>query len=94
MCCYGIVSLPPNIPILVLERATSVSRALLSSLVAQFGGSIWCDETHLRFRDETTETWFRERFPTKSQTADIFIEKLRPYALSSVYISEATRTVC
>ncbi|HOO51343.1 MAG TPA: hypothetical protein PLK94_08670, partial [Alphaproteobacteria bacterium] len=89
MCCYGIVSLPPNVPISVLERATSVPRALISSLVAQFGGSIWCDETYLRFRDETTETWFRERFPTNSQAADIFIEKLRPYASSSVYISEA-----
>lgn len=89
MCCHGFVSLPPNVPISVLERATSVPRALISSLVAQFGGSIWCDESYLRFRDETTETWFRERFPTNSQTADIFVEKLRPYASSSVYISEA-----
>ena len=59
--------LPPTIPIDVLAGVTGVDRALIESLVAEFGQSFWYEHDLIHFRDEPTEDYFRSRY---GQTAE------------------------
>ena len=60
--CVGLAILPPFIPLTVLAVAANVNDAAVKSFVSDMGRPLWLSDTSVQFRDEPTETWFREKF--------------------------------
>lgn len=58
--CLGLATLPPFRPLSVLATAADVDEATVVSFVADLGRPLWLSDTSVQFRDEPTETWFRE----------------------------------
>jgi DNA-binding Xre family transcriptional regulator len=86
--CTGLASLPPHIPIEVLSAVTGVSIEHIKSFVSDIGRSLWLSDNTVQFRDEPTETWFRETFvPTEKSCGD-YIKLLEPIASQRSYIAE------
>ncbi|MBL7684291.1 MAG: hypothetical protein JNK00_13110 [Flavipsychrobacter sp.] len=86
--CTGLACLPPNISIDILAQAASVDRGTVVSFITDIGRSLWMSDSSVQFRDEPTETWFRETFSgNKSQYAK-YIENLESLADKSTYVAE------
>lgn len=86
--CTGLASLSPNIPIDVLALASGVPEESVRSFVADIGRSLWLTDSSVQFRDEPTETWFRETFSGNVSDFANYITKLEPLADHSAYVSE------
>ncbi|MDO1449183.1 hypothetical protein Q0590_23100 [Rhodocytophaga aerolata] len=86
--CLGLASLPPHIPIDVLSRAADVSVENVRSFVADIGRSLWLSDTSIQFRDEPTETWFRNTFLASKSDYEKYIVKLEPLANTLSYVAE------
>ncbi len=86
--CYGLAILPPFVPIDVLASVAEVKRSDVTSFIADFGKAIWLTDSHVQFRDEPTETWFRDNFIGNKGRAQSYIEKLKPLAEQYVYIAQ------
>lgn len=86
--CTGLASLSPNIPIDVLARASGVPQESVKSFVADIGRPLWLTDSSVQFRDEPTETWFRNKFCGAPSDFEQYIIKLEPLAEQSAYISE------
>jgi hypothetical protein len=88
--CVGLATLPPFIPIGVLSKAASVPESMIKSLVTDIGRPLWLvDNYAVQFRDEPTETWFKNTYAATKEQIQAYITRLRPFAASNVYISEA-----
>ncbi|MEX2347711.1 MAG: hypothetical protein WD511_00705 [Balneolaceae bacterium] len=87
--CIGLANLPPLVPISVLAKAASVDENLIKSFVIDIGRPLWLGENSVQFRDEPTESWFRDNFSASLQQLEDYIEKLKPFAKESPYVSEA-----
>jgi hypothetical protein len=86
--CVGLASLPPHIPIDVLSAVTGVSIEHIRSFISDIGRSLWLSDNTVQFRDEPTETWFRETFvPTEASCMD-YVLLLEPIASKRPYIAE------
>lgn len=86
--CLGLAILPPFIPIRVLATAADVDEATVKSFIADLGRPLWLSDTSVQFRDEPTETWFRERFSTTKDQIDSYIKRLEPLANKYPYVAE------
>jgi hypothetical protein len=85
--CMGLASLSPHIPIEILAKAAKVKPEAVKSFVADIGRALWVSDASVQFRDEPTETWFRQTFcATKADFAG-YIVLLEPHAERSTYIS-------
>jgi hypothetical protein len=87
--CVGLATLPPLIPMEVLAAAADVDTAMVRSFVADLGRPLWISDTSVQFRDEPTETWFRERFSASQEQIVAYVDRLKPSAGTSAYVSEA-----
>lgn len=87
--CTGLASLPPHIPLPILAAAAGVKPDHIKSFVADIGRSLWLSDDSVQFRDEPTETWFRETYAASAISYQQYIQKLEPLAESSTYVAEA-----
>ncbi len=87
--CIGLANLPPLVPIHVLAKASDVKEDLVKSFVLDIGRPLWIGENAVQFRDEPTETWFRENFSASNDQIIEYIERLKSLALEIPYVSEA-----
>jgi len=86
--CTGLASLPPNIPIKVLSKASEVKIEDVKSFVADIGRSLWLLDSSVQFRDEPTETWFRNTFLGSKKNFGSYIKALEPLASEFTYVAE------
>jgi hypothetical protein len=86
--CLGLANLPPHIPIVVLAQAASVKPEFVKSFVADIGRALWLADSSIQFRDEPTETWFRETFSARKADFEKYLEKLEPLAEDNTYVAE------
>jgi hypothetical protein len=86
--CLGLANLPPFIPIDVLATAAQVDEAAVRSLVADLGRPLWLSDSSVQFRDEPTESWFRDRFSATAEQIVSYITRLKPLAYTSPYVAE------
>jgi hypothetical protein len=86
--CFGLANFPPYIPIKILASASNVTESTIRSFVADLGRPLWLSENHIQFRDEPTETWFRENFPATDEQVSIYIDRIKPLALAFNYVAE------
>jgi hypothetical protein len=87
--CLGLANLTPFIPIDVLATAAEVEVSTVKSFVADLGRPLWISEKSVQFRDEPTETWFREKFSTSKQQIESYITRIKPLASSFPYVAQA-----
>lgn len=87
--CLGLANLPPLIPIDVLAAAAGVEASEVRSFIAEMGRPLWLSDNSVQFRDEPTETWFRERFAASPDQIGAFVSRLKPLADEYPYVSEA-----
>lgn len=83
--CVGLAALRPMIPVRVLAQLAQVDVALVESFVADLGHPLLIDAGAVQFRDEPTETWFRERFRPVGEGLDDLLGRLRPMAAEDPY---------
>ncbi|GAA4910476.1 hypothetical protein GCM10023313_12030 [Mucilaginibacter defluvii] len=86
--CVGLASLSPNIPIAILAEVANVDPAAIKSFVSDIGRSLWLADDSVQFRDEPTETWFRQKFSADPQDLEQFILTLEPLTEGSVYAAQ------
>lgn len=86
--CLGLASLPPHIPIDVLSKVANVSTDHVKSFVSDIGRSLWMYDTSIQFRDEPTETWFRNTFLATKKNYEEYITTLEPLAHQLPYVAE------
>lgn len=86
--CCGLATLPPFIPITILATVAKVEEAAVKSFVSELGRPIWIADSVVQFRDEPTETWFRQRFSGTLQQITNYIELLKPLAGQFTYVAE------
>lgn len=86
--CLGLANLTPFIPINVLATAAEVEASTVVSFVADLGRPLWISENSVQFRDEPTETWFRERFSASKQQIESYITRLKPLASGFPYVAQ------
>lgn len=86
--CCGLATLPPFIPITILATVAEVEEAAVKSFVAELGRPIWIADAVVQFRDEPTETWFRQRFSGIPQQIANYVELLKPLADRFTYVAE------
>lgn len=86
--CLGLANLPPHIPVDVLSQVANVSIAHVRSFISDIGRSLWISDTSVQFRDEPTETWFRNTFPASKKNYEEYITALEPYAHKIAYVAE------
>jgi len=85
--CSALATLRPFVPLDIVARVANVPTALVTSLANDLQRPLIVREGAVQFRDEPTETWFRQRFrPTGSQL-DTFIGRLLPIAQRSAYVA-------
>jgi hypothetical protein len=87
--CLGLANLPPFIPMRVLAEAAEVDEATVESFVADLGRPLWLSGRSVQFRDEPTETWFRQEFSASPGQIAAFIKRLEPLAYEYPYVAEA-----
>lgn len=63
--CIGLASLFPNIPIAILAKVAGVDISAVKSFVTDIGRSLWLYDDSVQFRDEPSETWFRQNSPPR-----------------------------
>ncbi len=85
--CTGLASLPPNIPIEVLSQASEVKSEDVKSFVADIGRSLWMLDSSVQFRDEPTETWFRNIYLGSKEDFSGYIKVLEPLASKYTYVA-------
>lgn len=86
--CLGLASLPPHIPIDILAKAAGVEAETIKSFVSDIGRSLWLSEASVQFRDEPTETWFRNKFLADAKDYETYVNLLEPLAAQSSYVAE------
>ncbi len=86
--CLGLANLPPFIPLNVLSAAAEVDVAAIKSFVADLGRPLWLSDNSVQFRDEPTETWFRNNFSASAQQIESYLTHLKPLASQFSYVAE------
>ncbi len=83
--CRALATLRPRTPIAVLAAMSGLEEGAVRSLAADFGKSLLLAGNTLQFRDEPTETWFRNTFRPNGDELAAFADSLRPLATVSAY---------
>ena len=86
--CLGLSNLPPFIPIKVLATAADVHVTAAKSFIVDFGRYLWLTDSSVQFRDEPTETWFREKYSASEEQIATYVTTLKPLASESSYVAE------
>ncbi len=85
--CAGLAVLRPLIPLSVLASLSGANNAAIKSFALVLGRPLLITGDMIQFKDEPTETWFKDRFkPTAGDLAS-FVETMKPLATSSAYVA-------
>lgn len=87
--CTGLATLPPFIPLSVLATVAEVDKATVRSFIADLGRPLWLSDSSVQFRDEPTETWFREKFSATVEQIASYVIRLKALAYEYSYVAEA-----
>lgn len=87
--CLGLATLPPFIPIVVLAAAAKVEPEAILSFVNDLGRPLWHTNQSVQFRDEPTETWFRQTFAATREDFSAYAIALEPLATTHTYAARA-----
>ena len=85
--CRGLANLPPFIPLQVLAAAAGVDVSTVKSFVSDLGRPLWLSDESVKFRDEPTETWFRQQFAATPTEITSYISLLEPLASKYAYVA-------
>ncbi|MHA7264105.1 ATP-binding protein [Arthrobacter sp. TMN-37] len=85
--CVGLAALRPMIPVRVLADLADIHPSVVLSFIADLGRPLLLDGDTVQFRDEPTETWFRNRYRPAGKSLDAFIERLSPLADQDAYVA-------
>jgi hypothetical protein len=86
--CRGLANLPPFVPIEVLATAAGVDTAAVRSFISDLGRPLWHTDDAVQFRDEPTETWFREKFAATKTQIETYLIALEPLAKNYTYVAK------
>lgn len=85
----AIATLRPYIPVRVLAKVAGLDESFVRSFAADLGHPLLVSNDALQFRDEPTETWFRNRFrPSGNQLSD-FALRIETLATKEAYAASA-----
>src|SRR6266545_998889 len=87
--CRGLANLPPFIPLKVLAAAANVDVSTIKSFISEFGRPLWQSDESVQFRDEPTETWFRNSFSADPTVIEKYANSLEPLANEYSYVAKA-----
>jgi len=85
----ALATLRPFVPIAIVAKVAEVEEAAIRSFTADLGRPLLVVADAVQFRDEPTETWFRETYRATADQLTRFIEVLRPLAPSSAYVASS-----
>ncbi|HDR7662879.1 MULTISPECIES: P-loop domain-containing protein [Bacillus cereus group] len=85
--CIGLATLPPFIPLQILSKIANVEQSTIKSFIAEMGRPLWLIDNSIQFRDEPTETWFRETYAASKEQLKYYIEQLKPLAGEFAYVA-------
>ena len=85
--CAALATLRPFVPLDIVALVADVPTALVRSLSLDLQRPLIVREDAIQFRDEPTETWFRQRFRPTGDQLNAFIERLLPTAAKSAYVA-------
>lgn len=87
--CAALATLRPFVPIKIIAQTAGVDEGLVRSFVHDLGRPLLLRDDAVQFRDEPTETWFREQFEPDAEQLDAFVRRLTPLARRSHYAASA-----
>lgn len=87
--CRCLATLPPCIPKEVLASAAKLESSDIDSFVADLGRPLWISDNLVYFRDEPTETWFRDTFAAETGQISEMVEDMMPLSETSAYVARA-----
>ncbi|WP_315278947.1 ATP-binding protein [Kocuria carniphila] len=85
--CIGLAALRPMIPVRVLAELSGIDESLVLSFVTDLGRPLLIDSGTVQFRDEPTETWFRNHYRPTGAKLDEFLVRLTPLADGDAYVA-------
>jgi hypothetical protein len=85
--CSALATLRPFVPLDIVACVADAPNALVTSLANDLQRPLIVREGAIQFRDEPTETWFRQRFRPTGGQLDMFIGRLLPIAKGSAYVA-------
>lgn len=85
--CEALASLRPRLPVRVISHLYDIEPATIRSFVADLGRPLLLHSDVLQFRDEPTETWFRNQYKPADSALDSFVDRLRPLADTDPYVA-------
>lgn len=87
--CRCLATLPPCIPKEVLASAAKLESSDIDSFVADLGRPLWISDNLVYFRDEPTESWFRDTFVAVIGQVSEMVDDLMPLCETSSYVARA-----
>lgn len=85
--CAALATLRPFVPLEIVAATAGVGVELVRSIANDLQRPLIVREDAVQFRDEPTETWFRQRFRPSGTELNDFILRLRPLAAESAYVA-------
>ncbi|GAA1754698.1 hypothetical protein [Aeromicrobium alkaliterrae] len=87
--CEALAILHPTIPLKDLSDITGLEPDAVRSFAVALGRGLFFNEHALQFRDEPTETWFRDNHLPPESGMRSFANRIAPLASDSAYIAAA-----
>jgi len=85
--CAALATLRPFVPLEIVAATAGVGVELVRSIANDLQRPLIVREDAVQFRDEPTETWFRQRFRPSGTELNAFISRLKPLAAQSAYVA-------
>jgi hypothetical protein len=85
--CTALATLRPFVPMSIVAATADVDAHLVRSIANDLQRPLIVREDAVQFRDEPTETWFREKFKPSGEHLAQFAARLVPLANSSAYVA-------
>ena len=87
LVCAALATLRPFVPLEIVAATAGVGVELVRSIANDLQRPLIVREDAVQFRDEPTETWFRQRFRPSGTELNAFITRLKPLAAGSAYVA-------
>lgn len=85
--CRAMATLRPPLPIDIVARIADVPAGMVRSFVQDIGGAIIVANDALQFRDEPTESWFRDTYKPDAHQIGAFVARVAPLAPDNTYVA-------
>ena len=85
--CQALATLHPTVPLSVLAEIASLSEDTIRSFATSLGRGLHLTADAVQFRDEPTETWFRNKHGLKLVEKLEFARRVAPIAERSAYVA-------